>query len=57
MAKIFQAFYMIKSDGIGIGLAIRRFIVEIHVGRLEVYHSPDGGPTFSFTLPISDDRP
>jgi two-component system, LuxR family, sensor kinase FixL len=57
MAKIFRAFYMTKPDGMDIGLAISRFIVDIHGGRLEAYHNPDGGPTFFFTLLIGDERP
>ena len=57
MAKIFQAFYMTKPDGIGIGLVISRFIVDLLGGRLEACHNPDGGPTFAFTLRIGDEGP
>ena len=57
MAKFFRAFYMTTPDGIGIGLAISRFIVDLHGGRLEASHNPDGGPTFSFTLSIAQDGP
>jgi two-component system, cell cycle sensor histidine kinase and response regulator CckA len=57
MAKIFQVFYMTKPDGMGIGLAISRFIVDLHGGRLEACHNSDGGPTFAFTLPIGDNGP
>jgi two-component system sensor kinase FixL len=52
---IAKAFYTTKPGGIGIGLAITRSIVDIHGGRLEAYHNPDGGPTFCFTLPTASD--
>jgi signal transduction histidine kinase len=55
MGKIFQAFYTTKADGMGIGLAITRSIVDVHGGRLEAHNNPDGGATFSFTLPLGHD--
>ena len=54
---IFQAFYTTKDDGLGMGLAIARSIVEAHEGRLEARNNPDRGATISFTLPVSEDGP
>jgi signal transduction histidine kinase len=57
MGKIFQTFYTTKPDGMGIGLAITRSIVDAHGGRLEAHNSPGGGAIFSFTLPTAPHRP
>lgn len=53
--RVFEAFYTSKVEGLGMGLAISRSIIEAHGGRLDVLPtSPEGGATFSFTLPIEE---
>lgn len=51
--KIFAPFYTTKPDGMGIGLAICRSIIEFHQGRLWVEPGRDGGTIFRFTVPLA----
>jgi signal transduction histidine kinase len=50
--RIFQAFYTTRADGLGMGLAMARSIVEAHGRRLEAHNSSGGGATFPFALPV-----
>jgi two-component system sensor histidine kinase DctS len=47
-------FYSTKSDGMGMGLAICRSVIEVHHGGLDAGSSSLGGARFSFTLPVFD---
>jgi signal transduction histidine kinase len=44
--------YSTKADGLGMGLAICRHIVEDHGGVLIAGEAPRGGALFSFVIPI-----
>lgn len=52
MSNLFEPFYTTKKEGLGMGLAISRSIIEEHSGRLWAENNPEGGVTFYFTIPI-----
>ncbi len=54
--KIFLKFHQVKrgkkvaGQGVGLGLAICKTIIEAHRGRIWVQDNPNGGSVFSFVL-------
>ena len=48
--RIFEPFFTTRLDGLGMGLAISRSIVEAHRGRLLVENDPTGGAIFRLRL-------
>ncbi len=58
-ARIFEKFHQVKrggklrGQGVGLGLAICRSIVQAHGGTIWVRDNPPGGSTFSVLLPCS----
>ena len=51
LEKIFEPFFTTKLEGLGMGLAISRSIIQAHGGRLWASANQDQGCTFHFTLP------
>ena len=55
MARVFEAFYTTKNEGMGIGLNLCRTIIESHQGRMHAENIYNGtvivGCRFSFWLP------
>lgn len=50
--RIFEAFYTTKDDGLGMGLAICRSIIEAHGGSIDARSNAGQGSSIGFTLPL-----
>jgi PAS domain S-box-containing protein len=56
IARMYEAFFSTKVDGLGIGLSLCRSIIESHRGRIKAVNLYNGetpiGCRFTFTLPV-----
>ena len=57
IGNIFEPLFTTKAEGLGMGLAISRTIIQAHGGRLTATNNDDGGATFQFTLPGAQAAP
>ncbi len=55
LPQVFDPFFSTRAEGMGMGLAISRTIVEAHQGRLSVESVPGFRTTFQFTFPTAGD--
>ncbi|ADH91026.1 multi-sensor signal transduction histidine kinase [Ancylobacter novellus DSM 506] len=56
LAKLFNAFYSTKKDGMGMGLSISRSIIEAHGGKILATLHVEGGMLFTVMLPVPKER-
>jgi C4-dicarboxylate-specific signal transduction histidine kinase len=54
LERVFTPFVTSKAEGIGLGLAICRTIIEAHRGKLWASNNAGPGATLQFTLPVSN---
>jgi signal transduction histidine kinase len=57
VSRIFEPFYTTKGEGMGMGLAIARSIVDAHAGQMAAENNAEGGATVWFSVPVGPGTP
>jgi signal transduction histidine kinase len=55
LEQMFDAFFSLKKEGMGLGLSVSRSIIENHGGRLWAENLPKTGLAVCFILPIAEE--
>jgi PAS domain S-box-containing protein len=55
--RLFERFFTTKEEGLGMGLAIVRSIIEAHGGTIAAENADGGGARFYFRLPVKEETP
>jgi two-component system, LuxR family, sensor kinase FixL len=55
LPRLFESFFTTKENGMGLGLAIARSIIDSHEGQIFAENNSDVGATFRFDLPVNDE--
>jgi two-component system sensor kinase FixL len=54
LSHVFEPFFSTKPNGLGMGLAISRSIIEAHRGSIRAKNNEPAGATFTITLPSAE---
>jgi PAS domain S-box-containing protein len=55
--RVFERFFSTKEEGMGMGLAIARSIIEAHAGTMGAENAEGGGARFWFRVPVQVTTP
>lgn len=51
LEQVFEPFFTTRVEGVGLGLALVRRLVEAHGGSVSAWNNKHGGATFEFRIP------
>jgi len=57
LERVFEPFVTFRPNGLGLGLAISRSILDAHHGAIRAENNPEGGATFRCLLPVPSEPP